>query len=119
MLILMAHGSPNPAWRASVEQLTATLQRDVGELDVRLAYMECAPPTLQDVVADALESGVAEFRVLPLFLASQGHVERNVVPLVDEVRETYSSAEIVLLPALGEFRQFREFLAAVAQKRAD
>ncbi len=119
MLILMAHGSPDTHWRASVERLTKALREDVGEVEVRLAYMECAPPTLMDVVSAAVESGVTEVRVLPMFLASEGHVERNVRPLVDEVRAAYSSIEVELLPSLGEYREFREFLSTIARKQAE
>ncbi len=118
MLILMVHGSPNARWRASLERLTEALQRDVRDVEIRLAYMECTPPTLMDVVATAVESGVKEMRVLPMFLASEGHVERNVKPLVNEVRAAYSSIAVELLPSLGEFPQFREFLSAIARRQA-
>ena len=119
MLILMAHGSPNSRWRASLERLTEAVQQDVSEVAVRLAYMECTPPTLMDVVSATVESGVTEIRVLPMFLASEGHVERNVRPLVDEVRAAYSSIAVELLPSLGEYRQFHEFLSAIARKQAE
>ena len=119
MLILMAHGSPSARWRASVERLAEAIREGTSDVEVGLAYMECTPPTLMDVVSAAIESGVTEFRVLPMFLVGEGHVERNVVPLVEEVRAAYSSAAIELLPPLGEQRQFREFLLAVAKKQAE
>ena len=119
MLILMAHGSPNSKWREALERLIEELQAEVREVEVRLAYMECAPPTLMDVVSVAVESGVTEFRVLPMFLAAEGHVQRNVVPLVAEVRAAYSSAKVELLPVLGEHRAFREFLSMVAREQAE
>ena len=119
MLILMVHGSPNAKWREAVERLTEELQAEVSEVEVRLAYMECAPPTLMDVVSSAVESGVTEVRVLPMFLASQGHVDRNVRPLVEEVRAVYDSLEVELLPALAEHRRFREFLATIARGQVE
>lgn len=119
MLILMAHGSPNAGWRASVERLAEALQESASNVEVGLAYMECTPPTLMDVVSAAVESGVTEFRVLPMFLVGEGHVERNVVPLVEEVRATYSLLDIELLPPLAEHHQFREFLLAVAKQQTE
>ncbi|UCG86185.1 MAG: CbiX/SirB N-terminal domain-containing protein [Gemmatimonadota bacterium] len=118
MLILVAHGSPKPQWRAAVERLTASIQAEIGEGEVRLAYMECSPPSLMDVVSDAAKLGVTEIRVLPLFLANEGHVERNVRPLVDEARRTHQPIDIELLPALGHYRQFRKLIYDIAMGQA-
>ena len=110
MLILIAHGSPRPAWRASVERLTETLQQDVGADRVRLAYMDCTPPTLMDVASEAIHGGCEELRVLPLFLTGEGHVDRHIRPLVDEVRTAFPSTLVDLLPPVGQHPLFRQML---------
>ena len=118
MLILVAHGSSNARWRDAVEQLAAAVQAEVGENAVRLAYMDCSPPSLIDVVSEAARAGVREIRVLPLFLVSEGHVERDIRPLVDEVRRVHQAVNVVLLPPLGHYRQFRELICDIAMDRA-
>jgi sirohydrochlorin cobaltochelatase len=110
MLILVAHGSSNARWRDAVEQLAAAVQAEVGENAVRLAYMDCSP--------EAARAGVREIRVLPLFLVSEGHVERDIRPLVDEVRRVHQAVNVVLLPPLGHYRQFRELICDIAMDRA-
>ena len=114
MLILIAHGSPRPAWRASVERLTETLQGTIGQDAVRLAYMECTPPTLLDVASDAIGSGRVRLRVLPLFLTGEGHVHKNIRPLVREVQLRYPRATIELLPPVGQHPLFLEMLRQIA-----
>ena len=114
MLIAVAHGSRNPAWRASVERQVEALQADMGADSVRLAYMELSPPAILDVVREAVQRGVIRIRVLPLFLAAEGHVEKNVQPLVDQAQEAFDSAEIELLPPVGQHRLFRELLRTLA-----
>jgi sirohydrochlorin cobaltochelatase len=114
MLILIAHGSTKQAWRASVERLTDALQEDLGRDVVRLAYMECTPPTLMDVASDAVRDGAARIRVLPLFLTGEGHVERNVRPLVEEVSRAYPELAVELLPAAGQHPMFRDMLRTIA-----
>lgn len=116
MLVLVAHGSRDPAWRASVEGIVRELERDLGPDRVRLAYMDCAPPTLLDVVSQAAEGGVEEFRVLPLFLAPQGHVERDVRPVTEAVQKAWPGLDIELLPPLGQQPEYREALARIAQR---
>ena len=137
MLILIAHGSRDPNWRASVESMIQALQADLGPDKVRLAYMDHPPPTLGDVVAEAVGAGMRHLRVLPLFLANEGrihqslrtllgavrckhllvsfnnegHVDRDIRPVVDRLRRIHRSVEIELLPALVHHASFRQFLA--------
>lgn len=110
MLIVIAHGSRSPAWRASVEQQIEMVRTELKSDALRLAYMELSPPTLADVISDAVQRGIGSVRVLPLFLAADGHVEKNIRPLVEETRAAFSSVEIELLPPLGQHRLFRELL---------
>jgi sirohydrochlorin cobaltochelatase len=114
MLILIAHGSRDPRWRASVEKVTAALQAELGANRIGLAYMDCTPPTLMEVASEAVRLGARRVRVLPLFLATEGHVERDVLPLVAQVRATLDSLDVEVLPPVGQLPLFRELLRTVA-----
>jgi sirohydrochlorin cobaltochelatase len=116
MLILIAHGSRDPRWRASVESVVAAVEGESGTERVRLAYMDCTPPTLLDVASNAVREGSTVLRVLPLFLAPEGHVERDVEPLVRQVRTALPDVDIELLPPIGQFPEFREILARIAAR---
>ena len=116
MLILIAHGSRNPLWRSSVESVVDSLQRELGPSAVRLAYMDCAPPTLLTVASEAVLEGVTSVQVLPLFLAEQGHVERDVRPLVEEVRRHYPDIAVEELPPVGQQPEFHEALARIVTR---
>jgi sirohydrochlorin cobaltochelatase len=119
MLILIAHGSRDPRWRSSVERVVDSLRRDLGEDSVRLAYMERTSPTLMDVVSKAVGRGVTQLKVLPLFLAEEGHVERDIRPLVDAVSRAFPKADIEQLPPVGQAPEFRNALALIAQRTLD
>lgn len=119
MLILVAHGSRDPRWRASVESLTGSLQSDLGSDKVRLAYVDCGPPTLDDVVSEAVRTGVVCMRVLPLFLTNEGHVDRDIRPAVDRLRRIHRSVRVELLPPVGQHRSFRELLASIALETSE
>lgn len=110
MLILIAHGSREPRWLASVEELTRELQAEHGQDRVRLAYMQCASPTLTEAVSDAALSGQTKIRVLPLFLTLGGHVARDIQNLVDKVRQAHPNLEVQLLPPVGKHPLFMELL---------
>ncbi len=119
MVVFVAHGSRDARWRASAEEAVGYVAEVVGPERVGLAYMDHAPPTLMDVVRDAVASGEREIRIVPLFLASEGHVERDVEPLVEEVREAWSELTVELLPPLGRQSAFREALCSIARNRTE
>lgn len=116
MLILIAHGSRDPRWRASVDRMTAAVAGELGDGRVALAYMDLTPPTLMDVASEAARAGVRRVLVLPLFLADEGHVERDVEPLVEQVRNAWRTLEVELLPALGQQPEIRDALARIAER---
>jgi len=117
VLIAVAHGSHNAAWRTAVERVVRSLVPELGADAVRLAYMECTPPTLHDVVAEAAGRGITKVRVLPLFLADEGHVDRDIRPLVDDVRTAFGDLEVELMPAVGQHALFRTLLRGIAEER--
>ncbi|MEZ5102549.1 MAG: CbiX/SirB N-terminal domain-containing protein [Thermoleophilia bacterium] len=113
-LVLYAHGSPDPRWRAPFERLAGAVAADVGADAVRLAYMESAAPTLAEVGDEAARDGVTALRVLPLFLASGVHVRRDVEAKAAAIREAHPGLAVELLPPAGEDALVQDALRAVA-----
>jgi len=114
MLIFVAHGSRDPKWRQSVEMVIESIRADLGRDEVRLAYMDHAPPTLVDVVSEVVGAGATSIRVMPLFLAGAGHVDRNIRPMMDQLCERFGQVDMELLPPLGEQGGFRDLLREIA-----
>jgi sirohydrochlorin cobaltochelatase len=117
VLILIAHGSRNQGWRASVERVVSAVAAGRTHPSVRLAYMDCTPPTLMDVATEAVAAGERTLLVLPLFLAEEGHVERDVRPLVDEVRRIVPQfVHVELLDPVGQQPEFTDVLGRIAER---
>jgi sirohydrochlorin cobaltochelatase len=114
MLILIAHGSRNPQWRTSLEKTVESLQQRIGPDQVRLAYMEFTAPTLMDAGSAAVSEGAKRIQVLPLFLTSDGHVDRNIRPLVDALSQAHPEIDVQLLPPMGQQPLFLEMLHKIA-----
>jgi sirohydrochlorin cobaltochelatase len=113
-LILFAHGSADPQWRAPFESLLDELARTRGESMVRLAYLEFAPPTLSDVAAEARRDGVGRLRILPLFMAGGAHLRRDLPDQVDRIRERYPELVVELLPPVGDDPRLRAMIRDIA-----
>ena len=115
-LLLFAHGSRDPRWRAPFEALEATLRCELGEDRVRLAYMEFAGPTLPDAAAEAVRDGVATLRVLPLFLSAGAHVATDIPAQTAEARRRQPTLTIEVLPPIGEDPRFVTLMKAVSRE---
>lgn len=116
LLVLVAHGSRNQRWGVPLEALTASLQEQISDCTVQLAYAQFASPRVQDVVSDAVRAGVRRVCVLPLFMTSEGHVDRDIRPLVADLREAYPDVEVNLLPPVGQHAQFEKVLVDIAKE---
>lgn len=101
-LILLAHGSPDPRWRATFEKLLAAVQSICGLERVRLAYLEFAAPTLYEAAGAAARDGFCQLRILPLFMAGGGHVDRDIPIQVEQLGWELPEVEIDILPPVGE-----------------
>ncbi len=114
MLILIAHGSRDPAWRGSLETLTESTRARLPGEEVRLAFMQFTGPTLEEVVEGGIRTGTRAFRLLPLFMASAGHVDKDIRPVVMELSRKHPQAELTLLTPVGEDPLFPGLIAQIA-----
>lgn len=112
-LVLFAHGSRDPRWRATFEKLVEDVSRVAGGGTIRLAYMEFVRPTLEGVVSELASEGVAHIRVLPLFMSGGGHVANDVPDQVNEVAEAFPGVEMEVLPPIGETGEVRRAMREV------
>jgi sirohydrochlorin cobaltochelatase len=113
-LLLFAHGSRDPRWRAPFDRLERTLRGELGDDRVRLAYMEFVGPTLPDAAAEAVRDGVTTLRVLPLFLSAGAHVAQDVPAQAEEARRRHPSLNLEVLPPIGEDPRFVTLMKAVS-----
>jgi sirohydrochlorin cobaltochelatase len=117
-LILLAHGSRDPRWRAPFETFATALQADLGADKVRLAYMEFVPPTLTDMAEEASRDAVQQLKILPLFMAGGGHVDRDIPEQVTVVRERFPHLDFSILPPIGEHPRFVALMQEIVKEYA-
>lgn len=116
MLILVAHGSRDPRWRGSLHTLSESVGTLLPGTEVRVAFMQFDGPTLPEVLEEAVGSGHTRLRLLPLFMATAGHVEKDVTPLAAELAIRFPEVEIQLLTPVGEDDLFPTLVAEIASR---
>jgi sirohydrochlorin cobaltochelatase len=101
-VVLIAHGARDARWTEPFVAMRSLLAERLAPTHVRLAFMEFAPPTLDDVVAEIHRGGARRILVVPIFLSGGGHVANDIPKLVDAERKRYPEATFSVSGAIGE-----------------
>lgn len=102
MLILLAHGSRDARWRGSVETLAQAVQARSPSQPVRVAFMQFDGPNLPEIIQNGVAEGHRSYQILPLFMASAGHVDKDIKPLVNHLAAEHPQVDLRLLTPVGE-----------------
>lgn len=116
-LILLAHGSRDPRWRAPFDSLAAALAERL-ETPLRMAYMELCEPSLESVAAELEAAGCRRADILPLFFAAGRHLREDVPGQIDALRAVHPALDLELLAPVGEHPAFVDALAGIIEGRA-
>jgi len=100
VVLLIAHGSRNPAAAEDHERLCRAVAERSGAA-VLPAYLELSEPTIADAVDAAVASGVTSIRLLPLFLHTGNHVARDLPAIAEEARTRHPGVPIELATHVG------------------
>ena len=117
-LVLLAHGSKDPRWRAPFERLASELQQELGNRAVRLAYMEFTGPTLMDVAQECAGQMNLNLRLLPLFMAVGAHLAKDIPEQVAEIRGQFPQLTVEVLTPIGEDARLVALVGNIAKEAA-
>jgi len=115
-VLLVAHGSRNPAAAVEHEALCERVRGRAAELagtpvDVRAAYLEIAEPSVPAAIDDAVAAGAGKVVVVPHFLGSGNHVLVDLPALVAEAQARHVDVQVELREHLGADPGLVELLA--------
>ncbi len=113
-IVLFAHGSRDPLWRAPIEAVAAQISALQPDTLVRCAYLEICAPSLPDAATDLIAAGARQLRVFPLFLGVGKHAREDLPLLIEQIRASHPNVTIELLPTAGEYEQLTRLMADIA-----
>lgn len=101
-LIVFAHGARDARWAEPFERLRDLIAARIGEVPVRLAFLELMQPDLA-AAADALVAeGCDALTVVPIFLGQGGHLRRDLPERVAALATRHPRVAIACAGAAGE-----------------
>ena len=113
-VIVFAHGSRDPLWRAPVEAVAARIAQRAPGAFVACAYLELCAPELPEAVAQALAAGARRIRVLPLFFGMGKHAREDLPALMATLQTTHPEVRFELMRPAGENERLTALLADLA-----
>jgi sirohydrochlorin cobaltochelatase len=113
-IVLFAHGSRDPLWRAPIEAVAAQISARQPDTLVRCAYLEICAPSLPEAAIDLIAVGARQLRIFPLFLGVGKHAREDLPLLIAHLRAAHPGVPIELLPAAGEYEQLTAVMADIA-----
>ena len=116
-IVLFAHGSRDPLWRAPMEAVAARIAQQHPDRPVACAYLELCPPTLPDAVAQLAAQGAREVTVVPMFLGTGKHAREDLPVLVQQLRARHPSMRFAVQAAVGEDPRMTALMAEIACER--
>ena len=113
-IVLFAHGSRDPLWRAPMEAVAARIaQTDPGR-PVACAYLELCTPTLPDAAAQLVAQGARQVTVVPMFLGTGKHAREDLPVLVEQLRASHPGVAFSVQQAIGEDPRMTALMALIA-----
>lgn len=113
-IVIVDHGSRLAEANAVLEHVAEAVRRRRPELQVEVAHMELAEPSLAQALERCAERA-SEVVVVPYFLGPGRHTTRDIPRLVGEARRGHPG----LCVTIGEPLGFDERLVDVVLARAD
>ncbi|AOG24021.1 sirohydrochlorin chelatase [Acidovorax sp. RAC01] len=113
-IILFAHGSRDPLWRAPMEAVAQRIATQQPERPVACAYLELCEPSLPHAAAVQAAQGATHITVVPMFLGTGKHAREDLPVLVEELRAAHPGIEFAVQQAVGEDPRMTALMAEIA-----
>ncbi len=113
-VVLIGHGSKVKGFEAPLKKVAKDLEASGRYRDVLVAYLEIAPPSIEEAVERCVKRGARRVKLLPYFLLLGAHVTEDLPAIAGQLRKRFKKqAAITLCPYLG----YDPKISAVAEKR--
>ena len=113
-IVLFAHGSRDPLWRAPIEAVEAHIRAHHPGVAVRCAYLELTTPDLPQAVEDLVDQGATAVTIVPMFLGTGKHAREDLPVLVAELRARHPRVQVHVQAAIGEDPRMTALMASIA-----
>jgi sirohydrochlorin ferrochelatase len=118
-LLLIAHGSRHAEANVDLVQIAAELRSQGRYAVVEAAFLELAPPDIEEGGARCVAQGAERILMVPYFLAAGVHVCRDLTACRDRLAAHFPHVRFLLAEPLGRHPLLLEIVADRAREAED
>jgi sirohydrochlorin ferrochelatase len=102
-LLIIAQGSRSKDSNDEIRRLADRINENLGPAFglATSAFLGISSPHIDSAVADLVDEGATEIRVLPYFLSAGNHVKKEIPDAIREEKEKYPDVHFGILPHFG------------------
>lgn len=101
------HGSKKPEYR---DFIMALINRVGDAQSVNVGFFEMLEPNIPTAIAEHIQNGATEVRLLPLFLGPGKHVMTDIPEIVAKAQTEHPNVKLILENFLGMQTEVEELL---------
>lgn len=110
-LLLVAHGSRDPAWATPFFAIQTRLVSLKPECVVALSFLEHTAPTPNEAAQQLIHAGCGSIHIIPLFLGIGQHAKADMQAVLQHLQQAYPTTVCSLQAPLGEHPEFHALVA--------
>ena len=100
--ILLAHGSKDPRWRKSFEDLLEKSVKSSPNKTFCLCYLELCKPSLSEIVKDLADNTkISNINIHPIFLSAGIHFNEDIQTMVSDLQAIYPHLKFKINDVVG------------------
>ena len=101
--ILLAHGSKDPMWRTSFEDLLEKSRKSSPKRIFCLCYLELCRPSLSETIKDLADSNykISTIDIHPIFLSAGDHFNEDIQTIVSDLKAIYPHLKFKINDVVG------------------
>ncbi|MDR1890307.1 MAG: CbiX/SirB N-terminal domain-containing protein [Zoogloeaceae bacterium] len=115
-LILLGHGARDAQWALPLREVQARIRVAHPAFRVELAFLDFIAPDLPTRVAELAAEGMAHIAILPMFIATGGHLKRDLPEKVAVLQARYPQLHLELAEAIGMAESVQDAMAREAAR---
>ena len=101
-MILLVHGSRDPAWMAPFAAMAAAVARRSPDTLVKIACLQFRAPGVEEAARALAAEGAERITIVPVFFSALGHVLRDVPGAIARARADFPHVPMMVAGTLGE-----------------
>lgn len=116
-VMILAHGSRHPEADSTIQRVAAEV-RNISDFEIVVhAFLQHVEPGPEEVLEECVKHGAGMIVIVPFFLQSGAHVNRDVTVLAREARNRFpNNVEIRVAELVGSHPLMARIVAELAEK---